>query len=71
MTGIVKDILKVRRDRLVNNFQFIEVILTSWRVPCELCKLLFLPRHYNIKYDFCHPMKDQNINQKKKAMLYI
>lgn len=48
MTGIVKDMLKVRRERLVNNFQLVEVILTNWRVSFELCKLLFLQHHYNI-----------------------
>jgi hypothetical protein len=35
MPRTMKDMLKVRRDRLVNNFHSIEDILTHWRVSVE------------------------------------
>jgi hypothetical protein len=41
------------------NFHFMEVILTCWRVPFRLCKLLFSQHHCDVsEYDFFSPMKD-------------
>lgn len=53
----------MKRDKLMGIIHpNLKIILTSWRVPSKLCKLLLLQHHYDIsKEDFFSPIREQNI----------
>jgi hypothetical protein len=63
----------MRRDKLVDNFQVMEITLTIWKVSFTLCKLLILWHHVTRqrRTRFLQPNEGSKYTKEKMSLCFI